>query len=392
MKRLLFIIFLVFWFTPSFLSADVVWQKNSKGIDVVCAKICASNFNDEILLAGGENIVYKTVNKGNDWKKLKTLDNDEVIVDIAASLDDDVMFVATNKKLYSVKDKGLALAKIFEITNFLKDKILCVQTDPLNLKNLYVGTGDGLFVSYNLGILWEKVGSTKNLVVEKVVVAPSGIFLATDKGILKSDNNGKSWVEIYSFRDNQNEEVDSEEEFDVDAQEEDGDASSSVVKSFFEKNNVLYVTAGNKILSSVDYKSFQDFYSAGLPLDAVNDVVYGLDLTAFTTKGVFVFNNKENLWKELYKGMDAKIIFSGCYSKNRDLFCTGDTGIYLKMFVDFEILNDGILDEIDKYFSYEPSINEVQKKAVHYAEVSKEKIDEWRRLAKKRNIMPEVDL
>jgi hypothetical protein len=394
--KVLFFLFLIIIFLKSNIYSDVVWQKRSRGIDSVCSEISASKFKENVLLAGSKNILYKTSDKGKNWKRIKQFKSNEVIIDIKASLNKDAFFIVTNRAVYFLQDTKVK--EIFKISNKNQKSVLCIGIDLIDFNIIYVGTTKGLWVSYNSGEKWKYLVETKNLSIYEIVAGIKVVIAGTNKGILMLNDKGKILSKIYDFSyqslDEDNYiETDSDSGENIDFNIKDGVAFyNKSIKALFEKEQKLYFLTHKEFLVNYDYKGFKPFPISGLPVEDIFNIIYEVDLVAFSSKGIFIFDENSKLWKEVYNGLDTKIVYNGTYTVNGDLFCVSKKGIYVKELIKFKEINEDIITKLDENFEKEPSIKEVQKKAVEYAEVSKEKIDEWRSLVKKRALLPSVGM
>lgn len=62
-------------------------------------------------------------------------------------------------------------------------------------KNIFAGTGGGVFLSTNNGVSWISVNNgLTNDVARTFIVSGTNLFAGTDGGVFLSTNNGASWT------------------------------------------------------------------------------------------------------------------------------------------------------------------------------------------------------
>ncbi|MDD5136298.1 MAG: hypothetical protein PHN63_02990, partial [Candidatus Omnitrophica bacterium] len=115
------------------------------------------------------------------------------------------------------------------------------------------------------------------------------------------------------------------------------------------------------------------------------------------TKGVFEFDEKKNIWSELYRGMDkarnvTSLLF--CGDDEKALWAVTERGLY-KMetgryaggqYIDIE----KNLKSFKIVFDNEPTFRELQQAAIRFSDVSPEKIRSWQRESRLKALVPKV--
>ncbi len=368
--------------------AKVYWQKKSDGLvmqDAFAAKITSSNFSSNILLLGIDNSLYLSNDNADNWKQIKQFKYDEVIVDITSAQEQGISFIATSKSIYSIHEKTATIVNIFKIKG-QENNIFSLFAAPPDSQKIFVGASNGIYYSDNSGKTWINFSNTQNFYVYKILLNNKGIFFVTNKGIMFSDNLLKSFNNIYSWNVSKQEYSD-----DIKEEEDDEGEINRRIIAFIEKKGKLYLITNKEFLFALDSKNFRNFNLTGLPdLDYVNDVEYWNALAACTKKGFYLYNKQDARWQMALNGIDSLNIFAANFSKDNDLFIVSDKGVYLKNYIDEKVLDFDDLSNIKQSFAFEPGINEVQEKTTQYAEVSKDKIDKWRRRVNSKAFLPKI--
>jgi photosystem II stability/assembly factor-like uncharacterized protein len=161
---------------------------------------------DVIYVSGSDDIVYKTINGGQNWEAVTTpLSLYSSITDIAIDpINTDTVYVLTaGGTIYKTTDAGTTWSEPISVGMYAA----ALAIDPNNPSTLYagghVGMAEGRITkSLNGGISWNSVYTTSegNSWVTSLVIDPSSsniIFAGTAKEILRSDNGGQTWEKVY---------------------------------------------------------------------------------------------------------------------------------------------------------------------------------------------------
>ena len=110
-------------------------------------------------------------------------------------------------------------------------------------------------------------------------------------------------------------------------------------------------------------------------------------LFAVTNSGVFVFH--EDRWLEQTSALSSGVINTLAIAKPGILYLGAGKGIF-RSGLSGQVVSYGV--RTSDYSANEPKIVQVQQVAIAYAEVSPEKIKNWRRRAAKKAFLPEVSV
>ena len=403
---------------------EMIWGDVSNGIkDFNLQVVAVSPDNPEIVYIGSPNAIYKTSDGGKSWDEVLSFrGTGNTINSIAITpLNTKVIYAGTRNGLFRSNDYGIKWEKIFSGIGELKSSILYIAINPVNSENLFIGTGAGLLWTNNGGSDWEK---SRDLPSEAVVSfiaidhsRPQVIYAAADRGLYKSINSGVDWKRIIGTNipeNNTGNEYSTSDQ--VESEESNGIETKirGIVIDPADTGTVYVGTSEGLLVAKNGGLTWKMVSSSGLisrdihhlvisPADP--DVVY-----AATGRGVFRYSRVSGNWLELYNGLTAIDIrflalvptIQSRLIQDTNLWAATKKGVFKTVpmvqtstvsSVEPNVIskNRGMkAEEILSFFAGEPSIAEIQKTAIRYAEVHPEKIEGWRKAAAKRAWLPDL--
>ncbi len=180
-----------------------------------------------------------------------------------------------------------------------------------NNESLFAGTsGNGVFLSSDDGVNWNAVNSgIENSYIKTVNVINSDVYVGTNWGSYKTNNNGANWLEVYKDFSNFN-------KFNI----------NSIVVS---GSNIFAGTAGNGIFMSSDNGANWTAKNNGLTnnyITCLNNSNLGL-LAGTSGGGIFLSTNSGANWVEFNAGLTYKNI-STIAVKGDSVFAGSAAGVF----------------------------------------------------------------
>lgn len=360
----------------------------------------------EIVYTASSDALYKTTNGGKRWVEVLSFrGTGNAINSIAINpVNTNVIYAGTQNGLFRSTERGRHWKKIFSGIGDLKGSILHVAINPLNPDILFIGTEAGLFRTDNGGNDWSR---GRNVSSETSVFSiaidhatPHVIYAATDRGVYKSINSGIDWKRILetSVIDNSTGEEDSTSD---EADEEETNSFARTIRSITidpVNTNTIYVGTPDGLLLTEDSGvTWKTTSSSGLISRDIRHLAMSSadpdNVYAATSRGVFRYSRAMSIWTELYKGLttgDIRFLASvpDVQDKNKILWAATKKGIF-KTIPSTENREAGA-EEVLSMFDDEPSIEDILKVAIRYAEVHPEKIEGWRKAASRRGWLPDL--
>jgi ligand-binding sensor domain-containing protein len=346
--------------------------------------------NGEIVYVSSEKRLYRGEDSGKSWNIVFTARGEDAAINFI-DIFKNAVYAATNKGLFKSIDGKTGWNKIFQGMGADENNVTHMA---FNEGKIYLGTRSGLFVSGDNGASWLKnTGEAGSLNIKWIAFLEENVFLAAEKGVYK--NTDSNWKRTFAV-------TAEETEYDADSTDEAFMPVKSV-NGIVTNNNDVYLSTDSGIFISEDKgESWRRFESAGLGSRKVNRLIF-LDiaasrsnniLLAATDKGVFVFDERDKIWRELYKGLGADKVNAIAEDDKGMVWAAAEKGVYKYIPPHLDPLPKGerkILqdDDILGRFNNEPTIKEVQKAAIEYAEVHPDKIKNWRKRAKIKAFLPE---
>jgi len=354
------------------------------------------------IYVGSAKNILKTRDFGKSWKNILTVKGNfryvnSIIIDKAAP---QVIYAATQNGLFRSKNYGKNWHKIFKGIGNSQKNVRCIFLSAENKNIIYVGTKDGLFISEDAGKSWLKPsGEISNIQINHIVSYTNSIFAATNQGVFELQDGTKSWEKIFTASDTVNEE-NTYETFGDTADNEIAIYSKKTPNYLAVNSKGLYVgTNSGVFLRRHKEQSWNKITTAGLTSDKISSLLILEDqiIYAATTGGIFKISEFDKRWTECYKGLlSTKVNFLTAIPKDKVILAATKKGIYKtyigrhNLFQDLR--GDPQLNKILSRFNHEPGINEVLRIASKYAELNAEKIQEWRRAAKRKALLPTLSV
>jgi len=381
----------LFVFSIGVFAGDIAWQeigRENRNLKTVLV----SPENPRVIYVGSSNAVLKTQDGGNSWSSVLSVKGGNRAVNFLLfdPANSNAIYAATGNGLFYSVNCGKSWNRIFKGKNYFENecRVLVVLTP-----HIYLGTKGGLFISSDCGRSWHKetanFSSSSILTVASNQKEPDYIYVACVDGIFKSKDKGFSWEKIFNARPA---EVESGNEEKIEGQDEE-EQSSDIRYLVLDPNNLnhLYLATSRGILKSQDRGLSWDLLSgAGLIQRDVKFLLVSGESRLYAANKSSIFKYDNDHWQELSWGLMAAEISSLALDSQNSLYAASDKGL-------FKTENSRIPDEEKQdafalYSRNEPKIGEIQKAAIRYAEVEPEKIKEWRRLAIKRALLPNLSL
>ena len=390
---------------------EMVWNDVSGGIiDTDLQKVVVSPGDPDTVYANSLNSVYRTIDGGKTWKEILSFRGTENTINTlaAASKNENIILAGTREGLYRSDNKGTQWARVFRGIGNLEDSIFSIAVHPVNPEIIFIGTRSGLYRTDNNGKDWNK---DRNLpagaLVTSIAIDNSGtniIYTATDKGVYKNTNNGIDWQRIF---------VTNLPEINDDISNQDETINTGGIKSGVEIKSIVIDPADSKIIFAgtttgllVTEDGGSTWKKAGtsglISRDIRHLAISSKDpdsLFAATGKGVFRYSKASDNWHELYKGLvSADVRFLAFsfdhYNDSVILWAAAKNGIFKTVPVvqTFSGHSNVEAQQFFSEFANEPTIEEIREAAMVYAEVQPGKIEGWRKAAAKKALLPDLRL
>ena len=370
-------------------AGDLSWEDIS-GANHDVQAVLVSQQDNKIIFIGIPGNVLKTEDGGKSWRSVLAIRGGARNINVlAGSVNCNTVYAATDNGLYRSNNLGSRWERIFRGKNTLENQCTAVIDASAAV---FVGTKAGLFISRDNGRSWNKASgqfdSNAIVNIDFVSKKDSIIYLAAVNGIFQSLDSGKSWERIFFglSRKGKESEASSEE---IDNSNESSDIR--FVKAGINNLNLVYFSSAKGVYESTDQgKSWKKLSEYGL-LNRDVKVLCLADnsqILALSQSGVFLYGDER--WEEVTFGLTAGKLNYFTLDNNGNIYVTGEKGIFKASMG--SNLNFSRQSFLQGYLRGEPKIREVQEAAIKYAEVSPEKISQWRKGAAKKALLPQVSV
>ena len=400
--------------------AGTIWQKHSADFNEISINQVVSHPKDEkIIFVGTTGGLYRSDDDGRSYKiVLQTKAVNHIFIEKDSLRD---IYVATDDGVYKGNNLGDEWTKIYDKQDARGQKTFCTLSVD---GTIYIGTEHGLVYKSEGQQEWIKEGGELgSTIVYKLIQDQENIFALTDKAVFRLNKNKREITKIFNET--------------IVKQDFSGDDSilpierlkilKDLILGVPSQPAKLWLASQEGIFQSVDQgQTWQKLPGPGLSIKQVNSLAIceaflkeqnpGVHnqgvvrnttekeeiLIAATTRGVFYFDGQE--WIPQYQGMDAQNVRLVNCSMSQWQAATDKGLYYLRI-----LLPDKKRGQIASFskedekklpttqqnqakFAHEPSVQEVQRLAIRYADVSPEKISGWVRRAKLKAIVPSVSM
>ncbi|MEK6567468.1 MAG: hypothetical protein AABZ27_01860 [Candidatus Omnitrophota bacterium] len=362
----------------------------------------ASDINNPgIIYVATEEGLYKTLDRGKSWESSGAGLIKEVNFIYIDRSNSDIIYAAAKNGLFRSQDSGMNWQRIFLGKDVLERDVASVELIFAPPKSIFIGTKSGMFFSPINRIIWQKIsGKLTDANISFIVSAadnPEGLFVVSGKGLFKSDNRLSSYERLYSGFNPEPEDAAN----DIDSSEEEPYTEDSFFKHLAfdpDERDKLYLSGREGMLLSQDAgKSWQKRIFSGLLDEKINYALIARGRMFLATQNG-VFDCEDDSCKQLYRGADFKNCAQLALDRENNLYSACDKGLYVMAVYEnkkakYIESEPGLENNTNSaLLSREPGIREIQQKAIRYAEVYPEKISIWRKQARLKAFMPELDL
>lgn len=378
-----------------FADKEVIWQPKSLGIrEPEILHIDIHPTQPHLLFAATSKGLYRSTNSGKDFEfVLRPHGSQARVNDVFASRENpDVVWAATDSGVYQSRDLGRRWEQIFYSMDPLARRCQSVVVDD---GTVYIGTLRGLFYRRGDSAVWQR---GKDVLDQDAVFKAARdeyyLYFTTADDVYRWDRETSVLDRVFLL--NQPKETESQEVLEDEALQE----PAVFIKDIQVLPTLLpqiYLLTSKGLFHSTDYgENWEEQRIDSVEWDDATSLVAAIqagtsELIIGTRHGVLLWDGAKTA--ALYKGMEATAINALENDGLGNTYAATDKGVFfLQKGRDLPSL------DIENYayaragFAEEPSIRDVHRLAVSYAEVDHNKIQQWRRAAKHRAALPTLSV
>jgi hypothetical protein len=385
-------------FTPAyaFKSWKPILQMNSSSPWV---SMSFSERNPEAYLLASENQVLQSDFENREQKSLWQFRNIKHLVQDEALSEE--VFILTDKEVIHGHLKTQKTRAVFHTQGRDQNKISDFKIMPADENHWFVATEKGLYESDDEGLTWYSMNAFQsNEKVLKLIFYHKILWVLCDASLYISEDL-IHFKKIFSI-------AASESDIGIDEMENaesEDDESEDVERGnlFFDfsiLNDIAYISTHQGIYA-VDAKrsASEKLSNQGFREDRAYQIVSHDEnnlLVASGKKSIYLYHFDEDRWEELFQGLIHTEIINVLYAeKNKRIVALTKEGIIhyeipneVTSRPDFNLEGKNSMLLLKKMIQLEPTALEVQKAILDYTGLKKEKIQNWHRQSRLKSLMP----
>jgi len=404
---------------PSTSVAATAWRDKTGELPTPdVSDIAVMNGSGKVIFAAlSDEGIYRSRDDGATWTYIFGGVNQTGRIHELAThpADPDTIWAATDKGLYVSSHKWGSRWKQLTDANEAGTAVTSVALNHTqSIKRIYAGTPSGLMITEKGKPFWSRAtGALGKSPIEDIAIHPSNqrtLFSASGGEVWRSLDRGESWDKVFSLGHSAGLEI-SElpgETFPEELQTH----RINIIRFGKHDPDLIYAGTDEGLYMSRDLGSaWKHVPTPGLLSSKINSLVIlphsDARLIVGTNRGVYAGDVNRETWVEFYKGMTARKIRSLALdpSAQTAVWAATENGLFeyeidrysdrAILFNEIQFNGDAALSSplgVLEAFRHEPSIHQVQKAAIEYAEVQPEKIERWRSSAQWAAWMPRLSI
>jgi hypothetical protein len=376
----------------SFADEELLWRNSDNGIvEAIVTAVCVIKERPNIVYAGGERSIYKSIDSGNNWVRVFMLKGGRKGVNFISydPKDFSKIFAATSDGLYISQDDGNTWHRSFKGMDDLQRHVNCIDISP-DSGTILIGTKRGLFKSCDKAKSWSAEETFINRQINSVAIGDNCLYVCAIDGVYYTKRGYVSWDRIYVVKTHDEKGAD---QYNNNGGNDNRDGYSELNYLVIDDKRVYLATGFSLYTSLLESRDWQMVTYEGLLTRQVESVLaIGARIFVVTGKGVFEYNKKADIWRSCSVGLATlRINMIDASSAQGLIYAATDRGLFS---AELDKVSTGMSvdtkEEYNTIYNKEPGILEIQQVTVDYAEVYPDKIKWMRRSAQNKALLPKV--
>ncbi len=377
------------WAMTSRAEAQASWQRSDSSLDGQrIFSLCAwSDRNDQLLAASSDGL-FVGGQEGHFRPLSSFISPGTRIQDLWCDSERGEILVATTKGLYQLSGTDQRARKIYDSSDEQERDCRAVLA---SLGDVYLGTVRGVFVRKKGQPLWQKISAGSTRRIDQLMSSGTHLYILAGVEVITFDMYAMK--DLKTYRDG----------YDI-SDSDDGRINRLRTLHATRDGQVILATHGQFLLSERN-RSWQPLKQAQAPFREVRSM---LELPGPPTSGLHfdnylvasdrgVFAYIDDGWVQLNAGLESPDARDLAWIPDGMVWLATNGGIYRMPLTSLLVhLHSGTqrrdVPRPELMNRDEPTIAEVQAWAIHFAEVHPDKIRHWRRQARIRAWLPDVDI
>ena len=359
----------------------------------------------EVLYAVSEKYVYKTPDNGASWSQIFAIGGlhhkiQSIYVDPSVP---GRVYSAGTSGVWRSENSGNQWDFFYQGVGGETKNVLCLAGDPANAGRIWLGTAEGLVTVNVHSKKAEKVAGFPNVAVQSILISDlktRSILVSAADGIYQSVGDGARWKKVLT---NSGGVIQAD---DASLQQ----AGIEEIPSMPLPANLIFHAPSDKFFVPTprgiyEADSKDPSWRPAQGKDVFNGRINYLAASSrffylASNRGVYRWDLSSLIFSNLSGGLPSLEVHMVFYDSRSDRLLAA-TGKGIFQFLRPESTGPGTdspenkapsVTDILKSFEQEPTIQEIQKAAIEYAEVHPRKIQEWRAAASKRAWLPDISV
>ncbi len=349
------------------------------------------------LYIGCEDGVYKSIDRGKTWDiSLRSRSPGGFIrLLVEPGPGAEKIYAASEKGIFVTSDRGDSWKRIFRGGWTPRQSATAFASCE---GRLYLGTRAGLFVSLNEGRHWRRIeGALGESPIIDICVSSrlrKQVFVASREGVFSiSQEAGFGPIKVFfasSAAENDAVEIEDNYDGDIDM-EKDGSFGITAISQHPFLPGFLYLATNRGLYFTQNgAESWEGLTMRGLLSRDIKALAISKQGVLYSLSGSGVFMFISDRWQELSIEVMSKKYNAIAFDEASGIYLATDQGLFFASRSFADTMHE--YSALEFYCQGEPSINEVHRAAMKYAEVEPEKIAKWRRQACRKALLPRLSV